>query len=47
MSCQRTVEMGIVANLKGKTKEDKECQWVTKYKNNGRDISNIKGCIPL
>ena len=30
MSCQRTAEIKIVANLKDKMNENKECQWVTK-----------------
>ena len=30
MSCQRTVKMKLVANLKDKMIENKECQWVTK-----------------
>jgi hypothetical protein len=30
MSCQRTEKMKIVANLKDKRIENKECQWVTK-----------------
>jgi len=30
MSCQRTLEMKIVANLKDKMIKNKECQWVTK-----------------
>ena len=30
MSCQRTGKMRIVANLKDKMIENKECQWVTK-----------------
>jgi hypothetical protein len=30
MSCQRTERNEIAANLKDKTIENKECQWVTK-----------------
>ena len=30
MSCQRTERKKIVANLKDKMTENKECQWVTK-----------------
>ena len=34
MSCHRTEKINIVANLKDKMTEKKECQWVTMYKRN-------------
>ena len=39
--------MKIVANLKDKTIENKECQWVTKAIKNRRFSCNIKVCSPF
>jgi hypothetical protein len=40
MSCQRTEKMKIVANLKDKKTENKECQWVTKAIRNVGFVNN-------
>jgi len=41
MSCHRTERNEMVANLKDKMKENKECQWVTKaISNAGESTKN-------
>jgi len=46
MSCQRTEEMKIVANLKDKMIENKECQWVTKAIRNLGNMLILKFITP-
>jgi len=42
MSCQRTVEMKIVANLKDRMTENKECQCLTKAIRNLGNVLILK-----
>ena len=42
MSCQRTEEMKIVANLKDKMTENKECQCLTKAIRNSGNVLIFK-----